>query len=310
LGRGTWLHIFAVINQFTVYPVVYGFFYLLSLLPWKVLYFISDGIYALVYYVIGYRRDIVMNNLSIAFPDKTEKERLQIAKGFYHNFIDTFIETIKLLSVSKKQFSKRVTTNVELLNELYPSGQSVIITAGHFFNWEFANLSMSAFCDYPFVGVYMPLSNKTFNRMIVHLRKKFGTLLVAATNFKAEYAPYLKMQHAIGLVADQNPGNPTNGYWYPFFGKLAPFVKGPERSAKGLNAAIVMVNFYKKKRGYYNIHCTLLTTTPKDYKAGEITKQLVHFVEDCVRQNPSNYLWSHRRWKHQFNEERHGHLVI
>jgi KDO2-lipid IV(A) lauroyltransferase len=91
---------------------------------------------------------------------------------------------------------------------------------------------------------------------------------------------------------------------------MAPFAKGPERTAKSLNAAIVLVNFYKVKRGYYKIECELLTNAPKDFAEGEITKKLVHFVEDCVRRNPSNYLWSHRRWKHQFDEEKYGHLVI
>ncbi len=251
-----------------------------------------------------------MNNLLIAFPEKTEKERTRIAKDFYHQFLDTFIETIKLLSVNKKQLAKRVTTNIDLVNKLYTTGQSVVLVSGHFFNWEFANLAMSGFSNYSFVGVYMSVSNKIFNRLIVKLRSKFGTILISVNDFRREYPAYKNQQHAIGLVADQNPTNPANGFWYPFFGKMAPFAKGPERSAKSLDAAIVQVNFYRVKRGYYNIHCDVLTTTPKEFAEGEITKQLVQFVENCIKQNPSNYLWSHRRWKHQFDEEKFGHLVI
>jgi Kdo2-lipid IVA lauroyltransferase/acyltransferase len=293
-----------------VYPIVYGFFYLLSLLPWRVLYFLSDGIYGLVYYVVGYRKEVVMKNIATAFPDKPERERARIAKDFYHSFIDTFIEAIKLLSVSKEQLRKRVSHNIGVLNDLYPTGQSIVLTSGHFFNWEFANLTMAANSPYLFVGVYMSVSNKIFDRLMQKLRGKFGTILISVNDFRKTYPDYKDKQHAIGLVADQNPTNPANGFWYPFFGKMAPFAKGPERTAKSINAAIVLVNFYRVKRGYYKIHCEVLTTSPKNFAEGEITRQLVSFVEECIRQNPSNYLWSHRRWKHQFDEEKYGHLVI
>lgn len=288
----------------------YGVFYLLSLLPWKVLYFIGDCFYGLVYYIIGYRKEVVMNNLSIAFPEKTEQEKKRIAKDFYHKFIDTFIETIKLLSVSKETLKKRVTTNMHELDKLYETGQSVVLVSGHFFNWEFANLTASAFSRYPFVGIYKQISNKAFDSLMYKLRSKFGTILISVENFRAEYANYSKMQHAIGLIADQNPTNPLYGAWYPFFGKMVPFLKGPEKTAKSLDAAIALVNFYQVRRGYYNIEFKLYTTTPREIPDGEITKYLVHFVEDCIRKNPSNYLWSHRRWKHVFSEEKYGHLVI
>jgi len=253
---------------------------------------------------------VVLNNLLIAFPEKSEDERISIAKDFYRNFIDTFIEMIKLLSVSKQQLAKRVSSNIELVDQLYPTGQSVILVAGHFFNWEFANLTAAATIRYRFVGIYMTLSNKVFDKIVYKLRSKFGTILIARKDFRKEYPAYSQQQHAIGLVADQNPGNPLSGYWYPFFGKMAPFAKGPEKTAKNLDAAIVPVNFYRTKRGYYNIECSLLTTTPNEFAEGEITRQLIHFVEECIRKNPSNYLWSHRRWKHQFDEEKYRHLVI
>lgn len=251
-----------------------------------------------------------MKNLSIAFPEKTETEKTRIAKDFYHKFIDTFIETIKLLSVSKKELGKRVTTNINELNDLYETGQSVILVAGHFFNWEFANLTAAAFGKYPFVGIYKQLSNKAFDDLAYRLRSKFGTILISVENFRKDYANYNKMQHAIGLIADQNPTNPAYGSWYPFFGKMAPFLKGPEKTARSLDAAIALVNFYQDRRGHYTIRFSLYTTTPKEIPEGKITKDLVHFVEECIRQNPSNYLWSHRRWKHEFSEEKYGHLVI
>ena len=294
-----------------MYYLVYGIFYLLSLLPWKVLYFIGDGIYALVYYVFGYRKQVVSNNLLIAFPEKTEKERTRIAKDFYHNFIDTFIETIKLISVSSKTFDKHCkVSGIEEVNKLQATGQSVQLHSGHFFNWEFVNLGMSRHLSYPFIGVFQPLSNKAFNKLIIKLRSKFGTILVSVPEFKNSFHQYTKEPYALGLVADQNPSNPNNAFWIPFFGKMAPFVKGPEKGAQRMNTAVVMVEFYKVKRGYYNIDCTVLTTKPKEMPEGELTKKLIEFIEAAVRRNPSNYLWSHRRWKFEFDEEKYGKLVI
>jgi KDO2-lipid IV(A) lauroyltransferase len=251
-----------------------------------------------------------MKNLATAFPEKTEKERIRIAKDFYHQFLDTFIETIKLISISKKQLLKRVKINIGELEEIHRSGQSVVLAAGHFFNWEFANLAMAASSNFKFIGIYMSVSNKIFDKLMYNMRSKFGTILISVNEFRTVYPSYKDQQHAIGLVADQNPTNPANGFWYPFFGKLAPFAKGPERTSKNLDAAIVLVNFYRTKRGFYSVDFEVFTKTPKAFAEGEITKQLVHFVEDCIRKNPSNYLWSHRRWKHQFDEEKFGHLVI
>lgn len=294
-----------------MYYIIYSLFYLLSLLPWKVLYFIGDGIYAFVYYVFGYRKQVVMKNLLIAFPEKTEKERTRIAKDFYHNFIDTFMETIKLISISPKNFDKHCKVlGVEEVNKLQATGQNVQLHTGHFFNWEFVNLGLSKHLSYPFIGVFQPLSNKSFNRLIIKLRSKFGTILVSVPEFKNSFHQYTKNTYALGLVADQNPSNPNNAYWLPFFGKMAPFVKGPEKGAQRMNTAVVMVDFHRTKRGYYTIECTVLTTKPKEMPEGEITKKLIEFIEDVVRKNPSNYLWSHRRWKFEFDEEKYGKLVV
>ncbi len=294
-----------------MYYIVYGLFYALSLLPWRVMYFIGDGIYVLVYYVFGYRKEVVNKNLLIAFPEKTGAERTRIAKDFYHNFIDTFIETVKLISISPKEFDRRCTVkNIEAINNLKATGQSVQLHSGHFFNWEFVNLGMSKNINYPFIGVFQPLSNKPFNRLIMKLRSRFGTILVSVPEFKTMFHTYTKEPYALGLVADQNPSNPNNAYWVPFFGKMAPFVKGPEKGAVRMNTAVVMVEFYKIRRGHYAIECTLLTTKPKELPEGEITKKLIEFIEASVRRNPSNYLWSHRRWKFEFDEEKYGKQVI
>ncbi len=256
-----------------------------------------------MYYVIGYRKKVVMNNLILAFPEKTEEQRKQIAKEFYHSFLDTFIETIKFLSISDKQFSERITGNFDLLNELYKTGQNIQIHSAHFFNWEYMNWAIPKYSTYPFVGVYLPIENKAFNKIILNMRRRYHSIMVSTVNFKTSFHQIAKGRYALGLYTDQNPPNPAQSFWISFFGKLTPFLPGPEKSARIYDTAIVFVHYYKIKRGYYKADFKLITTTPKEYKRGELTKIYVAYLEECIRKEPVNYLWSHRRWKHEFKEE-------
>ena len=294
-----------------MYFVIYSLLYLISLLPWRVLYIFSDGITFLLKHVIKYRVDVVHQNLIIAFPNKTEKERKQIAYDFYQQFTDSFIETIKLLSISDKTFQKRFTSNVEVLNNLYPTGQSVQIMAGHFFNWEFANWGVAKYGKYPFLAVFMPLSNKVFSKLIYDLRARYGSILIPATNFRSQFHKYANEgSYAMALAADQNPGNPLQAYWVNFFGRLTPFVKGPEKGAKLNNTAQVFVHFYRTKRGYYHSQYELMTISPNYFKDGQLTALYVKVLEEKIQANPSNYLWSHRRWKYTYDAALHENLLV
>lgn len=293
-----------------MYYIVYSLFYLLSLLPWRVLYFISDALYAVVFYIIGYRKEVVLNNLRIAFPEKSENERLRIAKDFYHHFIDTIVETIKLFSVSNETLAKRFTTNIELLNDLYDSGVNVQLQCGHFFNWEIINLNVARLGKFPFVGVYQPLTNKVMNKIMLDLRKRNGTILIPASDFKNNFHDYVKDRYALGLAADQNPPNPMKAHWVPFFNRLTPFIVGPEKGAKLKNTFVLFGHFYQVKRGYYHLQFEIITKEPQQFAEGQLTKLFAQYVEKAVRLKPANYLWSHRRWKFDFDEQKFGHLVV
>jgi len=292
-----------------MYYIVFGFLYVLSLLPFRVIYIISDFFYALIYYVIKYRRKVVDNNLAIAFPEKSVDERKKIAKQFYKNFTDNFIESIKLLSISKKELNKRFTGNFDVINNIYPTGKSLQIHLGHQFNWELAYAAYAANLQYPLMGVYMPLSNKYFNRLFIHLRTRFKTILIPATNFRANFLPYAKTQYALGLIADQSPGGPDIAYWVNFFGELTAFVKGPEKGAILNNTAIVFTSFKKIKRGYYQAYNKVFTIEPRKLAQGEITAGMAKFIEDAIREDPANYLWTHRRWKLNFDEKYRKNVV-
>ena len=293
-----------------MFYIIYPVLYLISLLPWWVLYGLSDGICAILYYVSKYRRVVVQQNLAIAFPEKTDAERTEIAKEFYHNFTDTFVETIKLLSLSEKAFAERYTSNNEILDPLYEAGVNVQLQAGHFFNWEFVNLGESRYGRFPYIAVYMPVANKAFDRIMLKLRTRYGGIMISAINFKTKFHQYIKGRYALGLAADQNPGNPGAAHWVRFFNRLTPFVTGPEKAAKLNNTAVVFGHFYKVKRGYYHLQFEIATTSPRNFEKGELTQLFASFVEKSIRSKPGNYLWSHRRWKWEFEEEKYGKLVV
>ncbi len=293
-----------------MYYIIYPLFYLLSLIPWRVMYMIADGLYVLVFYFFGYRKKVVLQNLSIAFPEKTEKERMRIAKDFYHNFIDTIVETIKMISINHKQADKRLVGNINILNDLYDSGKNVQLVAGHFFNWEFLNHWIPRHSKFPFVGVYQPLSNKIMGKIIYDMRAKNGTILIPTNHFKTQFRNYVKDRYALGLAADQNPPSDLKAYWVPFFNRLTPFIVGPEKGAKMNDTHVVFCHFYKIKRGYFEVRFELITSDPLSFKDGELTKIFAQYVEKAVKLKPANYLWSHRRWKFEYNELKHSHLLV
>src|ERR1700742_2168615 len=171
-----------------MYYPVFGIFYLMSLLPMWLLYGLSDVIAFILYSV--YRRKVVFSNLRIAFPEKTEQERLRIAKRFYRNFTDNFIETIKLLSASPAFLQKRfVIDNPELLDQFFDQGRKLQLHLGHCFGWELAGVAMPPRTRYTFIVVYMPVENKAFERLFLKLRGRFGAVLLPATKMQRSILP-------------------------------------------------------------------------------------------------------------------------
>jgi len=244
-----------------------------------------------------------MDNLLLAFPEKTEKERKVIAKKFFHNFIDTFIETIKMITASEKFILKRFSGNWDVVNSLKPTGKSIQVHLGHNFNWEWGNLAGAHWSHFPFLAVYMPLTNKIFDKLFYRLRSKSGTILLRATQMGHDFAPYRKTQYLLGLVADQNPGYPGNAWWFNFFGKPTPFVKGPAKGAISNDATVVFAFIHKSKRGYYEAVLSVAEQNTKNLDEIDLTGKFVKYLEDVIRQYPDMWLWSHRRWKHEWKEE-------
>ncbi|MFZ4058393.1 MAG: lysophospholipid acyltransferase family protein [Ferruginibacter sp.] len=283
-----------------MYYLIYGFLYLLSLLPFPIIYGIGSGVYILLYYVFGYRREVVMQNLFIAFPEKSEAERLRIAKQFYKSFIDTFIETIKVISMSDKEFDKRTVGDFDQVNALIAQGRNIQVMGGHQFNWEFANLVFAKRLNVLNIGVYGAIGNKTMERVFLKIRSKYGTLLVSTAEFKLRTKELTANPYAMYLVADQNP-LPQNGYWMYYFSKPVPFIMGPHKAAVKTNSVIVFSSFYKVKRGHYSFNIDQIIEQPTQYKPEAIALMYRNYLESVIRKQPENYLWSHRRWRYDYS---------
>ncbi len=285
-----------------MYYIILGLLYLFSFLPLWIIYRISDCISFLLHYVIGYRRKVLMKNLSIAFPEKTEQEKKAIIKKFYRNFTDTFLESFKLLSMKESSLRKRIQFDPAIFNELFATGKSCQVHLGHNFNWEWVNVRVTRELAYPFLVVYMPIGNKLIDRLFKYFREKTGSVLLPATDMKNAMIPYRNKQYMLALVADQNPGDPARGYWVKFFDRWTPFVTGPEKNARLHDIPVVFARFSKPKRGYYSIETKLATLHPAAMPEGELTLQYVRYLEEVIRKQPEVYLWSHNRWKWEFKE--------
>jgi KDO2-lipid IV(A) lauroyltransferase len=286
-----------------MYYIIYGFLYLISLLPLRLLYLFSDAVYGFIYYILAYRKKVVMSNLKIVFPDKTEDERKKIARQFYHNLIDTFIETIKMISASEKFILKRVTANWEVINKYFSGGKSMQLHLGHNFNWEWGNAAAAKQLTYPFIAVYMPFSNKIFDRLFYKLRSRHGTIMIRATHMKKDFLPYRNAQYVLGLAADQSPGHPASAWWFNFFGRPTGFVKGPAKAAVANNAIVVFAFIHKPKRGYYEAVFSLAEENAAEITEAELTQKFVRYLEEVIRKYPEMWLWSHRRWKWEWKPE-------
>jgi len=284
-----------------IYILVYPIIWLLSNLPFRILYIISDGIYLLVYYIIGYRKNVVFNNLKLSFPEKTDKELVQISKKFYKHFIDVFIEMIKSFTVSKEAIYKRYKyPNIDFFTELYKDGKSVVLVGSHYANWEWI-MSVDSFVSYKGYAAYTRVNNKYFNKKILTSRTKFGTSLVQTSKIIAEIKNNQKnnIQAMYGLLSDQSPQLKKTFYWSEFLGVKVPIHTGAEMLAKRYDLNMVFMDVKKVKRGYYETTFSLITNNATKFEDYQLTDIFLEKVEKQIRTKPEFYFWTHKRFKHK-----------
>ena len=281
--------------------LTYYFFYALSLLPLWVLYGMADFFAWLLFRVIGYRRQIIKDNLKNSFPQKTEAELRHIRLQFYRCFMQNWVETIKLLSISTTSINKRITTNWDVVHQLHEKHPRVQILLGHCFNWEWACANTSLKQPYLTLPVYLHLSNQAMDKLFITIRSRFGAKPVRAGEMAKEMLPYRNSKYMIALLADQSPPKPAKAYWVNFMNQPTPFINGPERNSRAAGMPIVYFSIRRIRRGYYECVAELFSEDPAGTKEGELTRRYAHRLQQDIEASPHTYLWSHRRWKHKWN---------
>ncbi|MDP3431605.1 MAG: lysophospholipid acyltransferase family protein, partial [Bacteroidota bacterium] len=272
---------------------------LLGNTPFWLLYICADLIYLISYYVVGYRKKIVLRNLKNSFPKKSDQEIHRIAIAFYRHFADLVVETIKSFQISEETLKKRIRyKNPEVLNELYVQGKSVALLSGHYGNWEWT-MAMPKFIQHQLNVIYRPMQNKQIDTFMKKVRSRFGMLLIPA---KTSLRTMLEIEKtgqlsATYYLADQTALYDTK-YWMMFLNQETPVFPGPEKVASRLKQAVVFMDIQKVQRGYYEVEFTKLFDDASQTKEFEVTKTHVKFLEEIIRKRPEFWLWSHKRWKH------------
>ena len=282
-----------------LYYLTLPFLYVISYLPFKVLYLLSDMFYVLVYKVLGYRKQVVTENLKNAFPGKSSAEIEEIRSDFYHFFCDLSLETIKTLSISPKGLRKYINhEDISVFERFYKQKQSVIIVTGHLGSFELAAAYFSQLPLHQLYAIYHPLKNKHFDRFIYRMRTRLGTSLYP---MKDTYRGMLKNRKevtATAFIADQTPA-PGNAYWMTFLNQDTAVFKGTEIIARKLDYPVIYLSVIREKRGQYKIHSELLVEHPRKLAESELTKLHTRRLEQDIIKHPETWLWSHRRWKHK-----------
>lgn len=287
--------------QLIAYILVYPILWLVSILPFRLLYFVSDITYVFIYRIFGYRKTTVINNLKLVFPEKSEKEISKIARLFYHHLCDMILESVKSLTISEKELLKRfVPTNIDLINDLEKRNKSVILMCAHYGSWEWIFI-LQNYVDYKGYAIYKRLSNKYFDRMVKRVRAKYNTYLITTKEaVKTLIAERNNGSLTInGFVSDQSPKADKAFYWNNFLNIKVPMHTGAEVLAKKLDMPVVFFRVDRKKRGFYEVTFKTLAENPKDFKDYEITDIFFKLVEDQILEAPQYYLWTHKRWKHR-----------
>ncbi len=275
--------------------------YLFSLLPFRVMHRISDLLFFISWYLISYRKSIVLMNLKNSFPGKSEREITRIAKQFYRFFFDLTLETLKTLSMTRKQALRHCRFDEDsfrLLEKLYAENKDLLLVLGHYGNWELAGTVFSSLCSHQLYVIYKPLSNPFFDRLVYHMRSRWGTKLIATRNTYERMNEIRGTGAAVAFIADQS-AKPDNAYWTTFLNQETPVFWGTELISKKFNIPVVYMTIRRERRGKYKIFIEMLVEKPRSTRRGEISEAHTRKLERDILAQPELWLWSHRRWKYE-----------
>lgn len=285
------------------YALLYAVVYPLSLLPLRVHYVLSDVFFLLLYYIIRYRRRLVVRHLAESFPEMTDAERRQTERRFYHWLCDYVAETVKMLTASDRLMLQLIEfRGVEQMEECFDRGQSCAAILGHYCNWEWLSAAGLAFKRYPqaVMGlIYHPLYNHAFNRLFIRLRSAHGGVCIPKKDILRYLVKYRSegRMSLFGYISDQTPKWENIHLWLPFLNHDTPVFTGGERLMRKMNNAVFYADMERPRRGHYVCTFKLMTTAPAELPDNEITRRFFLLLEESIRRQPEFYLWTHNRWK-------------
>jgi KDO2-lipid IV(A) lauroyltransferase len=275
--------------------------FIISILPWPILFLVSDFFFVIVYYAMAYRRKIVRTNLSNSFPEKSVKELKDIEFRFYRFFIDLTFETFKLFTLSSRQrylHGKMDEGALALFADLYSKQKSIVMIMGHYGNWEYCPWGSPLHPAYQTYAIFHPLSSPFFNQWMLRFRTNTGCKLYPmAGTLKGMLANRHELNATL-FISDQAP-NPNGAAWLQFLNQETPVYTGPEKIAQKLNMAVVYGSMQRVKRGNYIFRVQLICEDASKTATGEITETHTRLLENDIQNVPEYWLWTHRRWKHK-----------
>jgi len=287
----------------------YGIIVPISLLPFPLLYALSDVLYVVLYYLVGYRKKVVMQNLKNSFPEKSNEERVRIAKKFYHHFCDLTLESLKMFTISASDAEKRmVYHNTELTDGYFKRGKSMIVAMAHYNNWEMVAVTVDAATHQQGYAIYKPLTNAYFDKKVRVSREKYGLKMIHNRTVKEDFDRLKNELTSTYFLIDQAPSFHSKPYWTTFLNQETGVLTGTEKYAKTYDYPIVYLDIQKVKRGYYSSTFVDVTDSPRSYRDGELTEMVTRMLEKQIIEKPEFWLWSHKRWKRK-KEESEKHLA-
>jgi KDO2-lipid IV(A) lauroyltransferase len=287
--------------QFLVYILAYPLLWLISILPFRLFYWLSDFVCFIIYRIVGYRKKVVRENLALTLPNLSKSELKIIEKKFYHHMCDMFLETIKTMSISPKEMEKRFhVTNIDLVNEYAKKGKSVILVASHYASYEWL-LTINPKIDFKGIAVYKRVANPYFDKLVRKIRSKYDTELVETRKAIPTMAQNQRdgILSMYGLASDQSPKLDRIFHSMKFMGIEVPVHTGAEMLAKKYHLSVIFVKVKKVARGYYEATFVPIADNPNDYENFDITEKYLREVEKQIYEAPEFYLWTHKRWKHR-----------
>lgn len=283
-----------------IYIISYPFLYLISKLPFRSLYLLSDAVRILVFNFLGYRKQVIINNLKLALPHLTDKERNTIKKSFQRHFCDLFLEIIKSMGMSKKEMLKRFQIkNIEVLTQFEKQNRSAFIICGHYASWEWM-MSLGYHMKHVGYGLYKPIGNPYFDKLIKKIRSKHNAYMIPIqTAISIITAKEQNNERGVyGFASDQSPRPKPLSYWRSFMGIEVPVYTGAERLARSLNIPVLFGKINRIKRGFYEVEFKVISDQSASTKEYFITDTFTTWLEEQITADPSQYLWTHKRFKY------------